>query len=144
MPRVYGDTPTFLGCPPAALPEGVEKGQVVLVGVPWEGVTWWSFSGCDLAPKSIRHADAPYGGCLPGYDVNVLDRIMLRDAGDLRVSPGDGEATMAEVRAAAAAVSGGDPLARWGPLHRVIWCPGPRNAPLQMALAREAGAGSSP
>jgi agmatinase len=199
LPRIYGDTPTFIGCPPVSLPDGVEAGQVVLIGVPWEGaVTWGSFSGCELATKTIRHASARYGGYLPEYEVDVLERLTLRDAGDLRVTPGDGQGTMAEVRAAAAAVYargglpiffggdhsdtpeviralvehtdgevgvihldahldnmpefGGDPLARCGPLYRVIQCPGvrkrsvvhlgirgPRNAPFQMALAREAG-----
>jgi agmatinase len=199
LPKVYGDTPTFLGCAPVDLPDGVEAGNVVLMGVPWEGaVTWGSFSGCELATKTIRHASARYGGYLPEYEVDVLERLTLRDAGDLRITPGDGEATMAEVRTAAGTVYargglpvffggdhsytpevvralaehtdgeigvihldahldnmpefGGDPLARCGPLHRVIQCPGvrsrsvvhlgirgPRNAPLQMALAREAG-----
>jgi guanidinopropionase len=199
MPRIYGDTPTFLGCPKVNFPHGVEPGQVVFLGVPWEGaVTWGSYSGCELATKTIRHASARYGGYLPEYETDVLERLALRDGGDLRVFPGDGERTMAEVRAAASAVYdrnglpvfiggdhsytpevvralaehtegevgvihldahldnmpefGDDPYPRCGPLYRVIQCPGvrkrsvvhlgirgPRNAPLQMALAREAG-----
>jgi len=172
---------------------------VVFLGVPWEGtITWGTFSGCELATKTIRHASARYGGYLPEYDVDVLERLILGDGGDVRVVPGDSESTMAEVHAAASGVYangampvfiggdhsytpeviralaehtdgevgvihldahldnmpefGGDPYPRCGPLHRVLQCPGvrkrsvvhlgirgPRNAPLQMALAREAG-----
>jgi agmatinase len=45
-----------------------------------------------------------YGGYFPEYDLNVLDLLRLGDAGDVRVSQGRPQETMAEVRRAAGAV----------------------------------------
>jgi agmatinase len=97
LPRVYGDTPTFLGVPklePGAAPD------VAVVGVPWEGtVTWGSFSGCELAPRTIRHASARYGGFLPEYELDLFDYLQLADAGDIAVDPNSPQETMQRVYA---------------------------------------------
>lgn len=98
MPLVYGDTPSFLGCP--VLKSGVIRpgADVVFLGVPWEGtVTWGSFSGCELAPRSIRHASARYGGYLPEYDIDLFDYLKLGDIGDVSTEPNDPEKTMKNV-----------------------------------------------
>ena len=66
LPRIYGDTPSFLGCPIIKSKKDIKKFDVAVVGVPWEGtVTWGSYTGCELAPKTIRHASARYGGSPP-------------------------------------------------------------------------------
>lgn len=102
LPRVYGDTPTFLGVPRLdAVPAG-EPPDAVVMGVPWEGtVTWGSYTGCELAPRSIRHASARYGGFLPEYDIDVFDHLSVADAGDVPVDPNSPAETMAHVFAAA-------------------------------------------
>ena len=86
LPRIYGDTPSFLGCPVLSH-YGIEKGyDYIFAGVPWEGtVTWGSYSGCELAPKSIRHASARYGGYLPEYDIDFFDHISLAEIGRAHV-----------------------------------------------------------
>jgi len=98
LPKVYGDTPTFLGVPnlDSASPDpGLDA---VIVGVPWEGtVTWGSYTGCELAPRSIRHASARYGGFLPEYDINLFDHLRLVDAGDVAVNPNCSKETMKQV-----------------------------------------------
>ena len=199
LPKVYGDTPTFLGLPKIGLPEGASGRDVVFLGMPWEGaVTWGSYSGCELSVKTVRHASARYGTYLPEYDLDAAEHLSLADAGDVAVVPGDGPATMealyqsaahiiaagarpfvfggdhsytpALVKALAEAAKGevgvihldahldnlpefeGDELPRCGPLHRIVNTPGvkagsvvsfgirgPRNSPLQMELAKEAG-----
>ena len=199
LPKVYGDTPTFLGLPKIDLPPGAEGKDVVFMGMPWEGaVTWGSFSGCELAVKTVRHASARYGTYLPEYDLDAAEHLALADAGDVAVVPGDGPATMEALRHSAAHILAagarpfvfggdhsytpalvqalaedtdgevgvihldahldnlpefeGDGLPRCGPLHRIVNTPGvraesvvsfgirgPRNSPLQMELAREAG-----
>jgi guanidinopropionase len=98
MPLVYGDTPSFLGCP-ALNSSPIEQGyDVIFAGVPWEGtITWGTFSGCELAPRFIRHAAARYGGFLPEYDIDLFDYLKLADMGDISVNPNSPEETMANV-----------------------------------------------
>jgi arginase family enzyme len=95
LPTVYGDTPSFLGCQVVDSKAIEKKFDVIFSGVPWEGtVTWGSFTGCELAPRSIRHASARYGGFLPEYDIDLLDYLKLGDVGDVTVCPGKPEETM--------------------------------------------------
>ncbi len=98
LPRVYGDTPSFLGCP-VLNSKDISKGyDFIFAGVPWEGtVTWGSYSGCEFAPRSIRHAAARYGGYLPEYDIDLFDYMTIADAGDVVVDPNSPEATMGSV-----------------------------------------------
>lgn len=98
MPIVYGDTPSFLGCPVLNSNSIKEGFDVIFAGVPWEGtVTWGSFSGCELAPRSIRHAAARYGGFLPEYEIDLFDYLTIADLGDITVNPNDPEETMERV-----------------------------------------------
>jgi len=108
LPRIYGDTPTFLGTPIATSPADIRKADVVIMGVPWEGtITWGTYSGCELAPKAIRHAAARYGGYLPEYDIDSLSVLKVADAGDVQIDPSSPSRTMAMVRAKAAEIYGG-------------------------------------
>jgi guanidinopropionase len=95
MPVVFGDTPSFLGCPVISAGQIEQDFDVVLAGVPWEGtITWGSFTGCELATRSIRHASARYGGFLPEYEINLFDYLNLGDLGDVGVNPNDPAETM--------------------------------------------------
>ena len=102
LPVIYGDTPSFMGAP--VLPQtALEHGyDVIVAGIPWEGtVTWGSFTGCELAPRAIRHASARYGGFLPEYEINLFDHITVGDIGDIAVSPCSPVETMHNIFAAA-------------------------------------------
>lgn len=101
LPRVYGDTPTFLGVPKLELGELPSGVDAVFAGVPWEGtVTWGTFTGCELAPRTIRHSSARYGGFLPEYEIDVFDHLRLGDVGDIAVDPNSPAETMTRVCAA--------------------------------------------
>lgn len=101
MPRVYGDTPSFLGVPVLDARNPAPGCDVIVAGVPWEGtVTWGSFSSCELAPRTIRHAAARYGGFLPEYRTDLFDHLKLGDIGDIPVNPNDPGETMANVHRA--------------------------------------------
>ncbi len=105
LPTVYGDTPSFLGVPVLDLNRLPRGCDVVVAGVPWEGaVTWGSYSGCELAPRSIRHASARYGGFLPEYAIDLFDHLSVGDVGDISVNPTRPRETMAGVLAMARAV----------------------------------------
>src|SRR5690242_12203861 len=94
-PKVYGDTPSFLGTP-VLTPDTLDSTyDVVVAGVPWEGtVTWGTFTGCEMAPRTIRHASARYGGFLPEYAMNLFDYLKVADIGDVTVNPNDPSRTM--------------------------------------------------
>ena len=98
LPKVYGDTPSFLGIPVLDSQSLTRGYDVIVAGVPWEGtVTWGTFSGCELAPRTIRHASARYGGFLPEYEIDLFDYLKLGDIGDISVSPHSACATMKNV-----------------------------------------------
>lgn len=98
LPKVYGDTPSFLGTT-VLDSKKLESGyDVIVAGVPWEGtVTWGSFSGCEMSPKTIRHASARYGGFLPEYGLDLFDYLKIGDIGDISVHPNDEMETMKNV-----------------------------------------------
>lgn len=101
LPTVYGDTPSFLGVPVLDYKKPAAGYDVMIAGVPWEGtVTWGSFTGCELAPRSIRHASARYGGFLPEYEIDLFDHLTLGDIGDIPVHPNAPAETMRNVHAA--------------------------------------------
>lgn len=98
LPVLYGDTPTLFG-KPYVRPEDL-KGQadIAVSGVPWEGtITWGSWSGCELAPRTIRHASARYTGFLPEYGVDAFDALRLADCGDVVIDMQDRERSFAAI-----------------------------------------------
>ena len=98
LPKIYGDTPSFLGVPVLDPDTLGEVCDIIVAGVPWEGtVTWGTFSGCELAPRTVRHAAARYGGFLPEYETNLFDYLKLADIGDIRVNSNSPAETMANV-----------------------------------------------
>lgn len=98
LPKVYGDTPSFLGTEVLNM-DSLENGwDVIFAGVPWEGtVTWGALTGCELAPRTIRYASARYGGFLPEYEIDLFDYLKIGDAGDVVVNPNDPAETMRNV-----------------------------------------------
>lgn len=200
LPVIYGDTPSFLGCPVIKSRDEVKGYDVAVMGVPWEGtITWGTYSGCELAPKTIRHAAARYGGFLPEYEIDIFDHLKVGDYGDVLVYPSDPARTMKSVEEKAAEIYaasalpvsiggdhsytpeivkalthhtagkvgvihfdahldnlesfGSDEFPRCGPLYRILQLPGvkktstvhvgirgPRNAPSQLAFAKQVGA----
>lgn len=98
LPTVYGDTPSFLGCDVLS-PKKMKRGfDVIFSGAPWEGaITWGSFSGCELAPRSIRHAAARYGGFLPEYEIDLFEYLRIGDLGDISINPNEPEESMRNI-----------------------------------------------
>jgi agmatinase len=98
LPRVYGDTPSFLGSEVVNIDHLKKDTDIVFSGAPWEGtVTWGSFSGCEFAPRTIRHCAARYGGFLPEYELDLFDYLTMADAGDVSVDPNSPEQTMSNI-----------------------------------------------
>ena len=85
-PKIYGDTPSFLGTTILDEETLATGFDVLFSGVPWEGtLTWGSYTGCELAPRAIRNASIRYGGFLPEYDIDLFDYLRVGDSGDVAV-----------------------------------------------------------
>lgn len=111
LPIIYGNTPSFLGVPVLDISSLHKKLDVIFMGVPWEGtITWGSFSGCELAPRTIRHASARYGGFLPEYELNLFDHLSIADIGDISVFPNSPVKTMKNILKAAQAIYKNDSI----------------------------------
>jgi agmatinase len=198
-PEIYSGTPSFMGLPLVREPSRLAEFDVIVMGAPWEGVvTWRGFSGCELAPKAIRHASVRYGGFLPEAGYDVFDYLKAGDYGDAGAFPGDSEKTLDQIRQKASDIANshavpitfggdhsitiplvdalsshrgkmgvihldahldnmdafeGDRFGRCSPLHRIyelaqinpenvvhMGIRGPRNNPIQLDIARQAGA----
>lgn len=107
IPKVYGDTPSFLGVPVSKEGSELNAYDAAILGVPWEGpVTWGDLrgSGCEQVPKLLRQEAARYGSFLPELDIDIFEFLKVTDFGDARVNPGSIEETLAEVEKKASAV----------------------------------------
>ena len=94
IPEIYHGIPTFMGLPKIERKEDLKNFDVVVSGIPFEGVcTWGGFSGTELQPKTVRCASARYGGYLPEFDVDVFDTLTGGDFGDVATKNGDIEGT---------------------------------------------------
>ncbi len=98
LPVLYGDTPTLFGKPFVRAQDLLGQADVAVSGVPWEGtITWGSWSGCELAPRTIRQASARYTGFLPEYGVDAFDHLRLVDTGDVALDMQDREQSFAAI-----------------------------------------------
>lgn len=99
IPEVFSGVPSFLGLPPIRSQEDLEKSDIVIMGVPWEGVcTYGGFSSTELGTKTIREASVRYGGYLPDYDIDVFDHFTGGDIGDVPVQNGNYDFTFESIR----------------------------------------------
>ncbi|HJW75131.1 MAG TPA: arginase family protein [Thermoleophilia bacterium] len=118
-PILRGDVPTFAEAPAAIGPTDLARADVVVLGIPYEGVklldpltyvpplaapapegSVYYRSGADEGPEAIRRysvlASLRHGrGLVPetDRDLVILDRLRVVDYGDVDVVPGDVEAT---------------------------------------------------
>lgn len=118
-PILRDDVPTFAEVPAAAGPEDLERADVAVLGIPYEGVklldpltyapplaapapnsSVYYRSGADAGPEAIRRysvlASLRHGrGLVPetDRDLMILDRLRAVDYGDVEVVPGDVEET---------------------------------------------------
>lgn len=83
---LYGDTPTAFGVDPIPAKDFQGQIDIAVTGVPWEGSpTWAGWSGCVLAPRTIREASVRLSGFTPEYGIDAFDWLRLADTGDVVV-----------------------------------------------------------
>lgn len=99
IPEIYSGTPTFLGLPKIKNDADLKNHDIVIMGVPWEGIcTYGGFSACELSPKTIREASRRYGGYLPDYDLDIFDYFSGGDFGDSATKNGDSTFTFKQAK----------------------------------------------
>lgn len=99
IPEVFSGVPTFLGLPKINNEEDLEKSDIVVMGVPWEGVcTYGGFTSCEVSTKNIRQASVRYGGYLPDYDLDVFDYFTGGDFGDCAIENGNYDFSFKSIR----------------------------------------------
>lgn len=99
VPEVFSGVPSFLGLEPIVSEADLEASDIVVMGVPWEGIcTYGGYSGSELMTKKVREASTRYGGYLPDYDLDVFDYLSGGDIGDVAVKNGDYEFTYESIR----------------------------------------------
>lgn len=99
IPEVFSGVPSFLGLPPIRTKEDLDKSDIVIMGVPWEGInTNGLFTSTEMGTKTIREASVRYGGYLPDYDIDIFDHFTGGDYGDVAVKNGDYDFTFNSIR----------------------------------------------
>ena len=99
IPEVYSGVSSFLGLPVIKSDENIEDYDVVIQGVPWEGIcTYGGFSQCEVSPKRIREASVRYGGYLPDFDIDAFDYLKGADIGDIPIQNGNEEFSFSSMR----------------------------------------------
>ena len=89
----YAGVKTFARCPLVTDPEGVDVG---VVGIPFDTATT-NRPGARFGPEAIRSASIalrPYNAV---QQAQVFGRLSVADLGDLQVTPGNAERTVAQI-----------------------------------------------
>jgi agmatinase len=98
IPEIFPGVPTFLGLPAITLKEEIQEYDIITMGAPWEGAcTWGSYTGCELATKSIRQASIRYSGFLPEMGFDIFDNLKGADYGDAPIHPGNIKKTLENI-----------------------------------------------
>jgi len=99
IPEIFHGVPSFMGLPIIRGKNEISDYDIAVMGAPWEGVvTWGSFSGCELATKSIRNVSIRYSGYLPEMDFDIFDYLRVGDYGDAATHPGHIEESLASIQ----------------------------------------------
>jgi agmatinase len=89
VPRIFGDVPAFMATD--YTPDLAKCGSpdVVVVGMPYDGIATFRGGATRRAPQEIRKYSLLFGSYQFDWDINALDHVKLADCGDIDVQPGD-------------------------------------------------------
>ncbi len=97
--NIYSGVPTFLNLPVLENEDDLNKVDVAVLGVPWEGgCTIGGYSSCTDGPKSIRTASIRYTGFLPDFGIDSFEHLTGGDFGDVPVQNGNYDFTFEQIR----------------------------------------------
>jgi agmatinase len=102
-PRIYGDVPPFMAFPYIRDLSGLAADAVV-VGMPYDGIATFRGGATRRAPQEIRKYSLLYGSYSFDWDLDMLMHIVVADAGDIDVVPGDNVASYSRLEARLGAI----------------------------------------
>jgi agmatinase len=91
----YGGVRTFARCPHVDDPAGVD---VAVLGIPFDTATT-NRPGARFGPEAVRSASIALRPYNPVQDAQVFGRLSVADLGDVPVTPGNAERTVAQIGA---------------------------------------------
>ena len=92
VPRIDGDTPTFMRRRLALSPDDLRGADVVIIGAPYVA-SWEAYSGVEkeewlAAPRRVRQQSARYNsGYIQEFDMDVFEHLNVVDLGDAEIPP---------------------------------------------------------
>jgi agmatinase len=89
----YTGVKTFARCPLVGSPDGVD---VAVLGIPFDTGTT-NRPGTRFGPEAVRSASMMLRPYNPVQDARVFGRLSVADLGDVEVTPGNAERTMAQI-----------------------------------------------
>jgi agmatinase len=89
----YAGVKTFARCPLASGPDGVD---VAVLGIPFDTATT-NRPGARFGPEAIRSASIALRPYNPAQQTQVFGRLSVADLGDVPVTPGNAEKTVARI-----------------------------------------------
>ena len=89
----YTGVKTFARCPLVDSPEGVD---VAVLGIPFDTGTT-NRPGTRFGPEAVRSASMMLRPYNPVQDAQVFGRLSVADLGDVEITPGNAEKTMAQI-----------------------------------------------
>jgi agmatinase len=89
----YAGVKTFARCPLASDPDGVD---VAVLGIPFDTATT-NRPGARFGPEAIRSASIALRPYNPAQQAQVFGRLSVADLGDVPVTPGNAERTVARI-----------------------------------------------
>jgi agmatinase len=89
IPKIFGDVPAFMGVPFAPDLTRVKAADLVVLGMPYDGIATFRGGATRRAPQEIRKYSLLFGSYHFDWDLDAFEQIQLLDAGDVDVVPGD-------------------------------------------------------
>ena len=89
----YTGVRTFARCPLVDSPDGVD---VAVLGIPFDTGTT-NRPGTRFGPEAVRSASMMLRPYNPVQDTQVFGRLSVADLGDVEITPGNAERTMAQI-----------------------------------------------
>src|SRR6185503_9988113 len=116
IPKIFGDVPAFMGVPFAPDLSRIQSADIVLIGMPYDGIATFRGGATRRAPQEIRKYSLLFGSYHLDWDMAALDHGAVADGGDVDVVPGNTPESYRrfEERMSAILGLGAIPIMMWG------------------------------